>query len=325
MTEADSSDDVRLVLRLVGQVVRTGPFPPFPYDTWSDDAVGDATARLYLAKGTAIAAEAAVAAGGDRGHLERRLLKTIRNFFKDEAKATPVGKMRNRLRTMLDRDDGFVRVCGDGVAVDGWAERDSPGAGGLLWHGDREELSTAAWRVAVPALVVFNKAGPPPPETRRALLDVLGGVFEAADHLYVGDQVLATVMTHRFDEFLNGNHRDATEFTVFDPADDTTAAVGQDDYSVIDVADLAAHIWDDMSQDEHRAVGVMTVDGGQDVRRDAVQSAVGCGPEEADALLEAVFGRIVGFAAGAGREAELVEALTDMAATDPDNAEGDGL
>lgn len=316
---ADDDASVRLVMRLVGQVVRTGPFPPFPYDSWSQDAIGDATTRLYLAKGATIAAEAAVAADGDKGHLERRLLKTIRNFFIDEAKATPVGKMRNRLKTMLSRDDNFVRQCGDSVAVDGWAERDTPGAEGVLWQGNIDELRNAASNVPVPSRVVFNKAGPPPPQTRQALLDVIGGVFEAADHLYLADQVLATVMTQRFDTFLNADQRDATEFTAFDPADDTNAAIG-DDYSAIDVHDLAAHLWDDMSHDERRTVAVMTVDGGQDARRDAVMAAVGCGPQEADALLNDVFNRIVAFAADTGREAELVELLTHRAAEDSDGA-----
>ena len=182
-------------MRLIAQVVHTNSFPPPEgYDSWTIDAVHQAT-ELYLAKGAAIVAEAKAAAGGDTRHLERRLLKTIRNYLIDQAKATRVGLMRNRIATMLMRHDDFVRVDGANVPTPGWAPVDSASADGELWQGDHEELYPAAWNTAAPTNVVFNKSGPPSKQTKQALLDVIDAVFAIAGSCYLPDQTLAASAT----------------------------------------------------------------------------------------------------------------------------------
>lgn len=288
-------DDFILVSRLVAQEVRGAgnPFPPpTPYGRWSDDAVYEQTVALYEKKGFALVAEARVAAKGDQGHLERRLLKTIHNYLIDEAKATPVGLMRNRVGTMLKNNSDFERIAGPGIAVDGWAVAGSLGAAGLLWQADRAELDAAAAAVPVPPDIKFHHQGPPPRSTKNAMTEVIKAVFAAADGFYLADQVLAQVIHERFDEFLHPEERDATEFRssmeVVDDLDGGTEL----GYLDVEAEDLAEHIWIEMSYDERKAYPMLGVDGDEQVRRDAVMFAVGCGPHEADAIISSVFDRI---------------------------------
>lgn len=215
MSDSDEEDELGLVVRLVWQVVRKSPFPPPDgHGSWTIDAVTDQAVNLYLAKGAAVVAEAKAAAGGDQGHLERRLLKTIRNYMIDVAKSTPVGLMRNRLATMLLRHPDYVRLD-DSTAhpLDGWAPARSPGADGELWHGDEDVLHVAAANTQVLPGVKFNKSGPPPPVTKQALLAVIAAVFAAAGDCYLPDQTLARVVARRFDEFLDPDNRDVNAGT----------------------------------------------------------------------------------------------------------------
>lgn len=296
----DDDEAALLVARLVAEVVRSSSFPPpSGYDRWSDDAVWELVATLYEKKGATFVAEAHVAAD-DATHLERRLKRTIWNNLKDEAKATPVGLMRSRLATMLRRDEGFVRIEGEGIALAGWARVDTPGAGGLMWQGDTGELQAAAWTVQVPHDLRFNSSGPAPKATRETLRKVVVVIFAAADDLYLPDQPLARVVTHRFDEFLNVNGRDATEFVTRsvdqpglggEPAAAAGAVAGPDPSDDVDAADLADYIWTDLSLDERRAVGVLGITD-NDEQRQAVQDATGCGPSEAAGIVAGIHHQI---------------------------------
>src|SRR5689334_16235033 len=113
MTDTDSELDVELLANLVAQVVREpgNPFPPpDDFSWWSDHAVWAKTQDIYQKKRKSFVAESRAVAGASQGHLERRLLRSIRNFLIDEAKTMPVGLMRSRLKTMLEQDPGVVRV-----------------------------------------------------------------------------------------------------------------------------------------------------------------------------------------------------------------------
>jgi len=313
MTDAD--DDFRLVARLLAQEVRGSgnPFPPpDEHVRWSNEAVYEKTVALYEKKGMTLVAEARAAAQGDRGHLERRLLRTIRNFLIDEAKATPVGLMRNRIGSMLRNDPDFVRITGDGVAIDGWAVAGTQGETGRLWQADRAELDAAAAAVRVPPDLKFHQQGPPPRATKQSMTEVIKAVFVSADGLYLPDQVLAHVIHKRFDEFLGPEERDATEFrSNFEIVNDLDGEIDFG-YADVETEDLADYIWTDMSYDERRAYPLLGVDGDETARREAVMFAVGCGPQEAEAIIASVFDRIR--TADLGDDARLVlEALSRRA------------
>jgi hypothetical protein len=298
MSSFEEEDELTLVIRLVWQVVRQSSFPPpGDHDSWTETAVMDQAVDLYLHKGAAIVAEAKAAAGGDQGHLERRLLKTIRNYMIDVAKSTPVGLMRNRLATMLLRHPDYVRLDDAGNPLDGWASAGSPGAHGELWQGDEDAIHAAAARTPVPPGVKFNRSGPPPPVTKQALLDVITAIFTAAGGCYLPDQILARVIARRFDEFLDPDKRDVSDTTsptapahlaVYGPADPTA----EDQFDRVAAADAADWIWVEFSAEERSIYPFLDIPETPDARIAAVILILGCGEGEAEAILEAMFAKI---------------------------------
>lgn len=298
MLNYDDEDELALVVRLVWQVVRTSSFPPpDPHNSWTNDAVADQAVDLYLAKGGAVVAEAMAAAGGDQGHLERRLLKTIRNYMIDVAKSTKVGLMRNRLATMLLRHADYVRLEGDNAPLAGWAPVGSPGAAGNLWQGYEDTLHAAATNTVIPTGIVFNKSGPPPAATKRALLDVIAAVFAAAGGLYLPDQTLASIIARRFDEFLDPDGRDVSDYTSpVDPetirelssADPTT----DDHLERIEAADIADWLWVEFTWEERSIYPFLDVPEDEDSRIASVVLILGCGEEEAKATIDAMLAKI---------------------------------
>lgn len=298
MSNFDGESELELVVRLVWQVVRKSSFPPpDPHNVWTTDAVVDQAVNLYLAKGGAVVAEAVAAAGGDQGHLERRLLKTIRNHMIDVAKSTPVGLMRNRLVTMLRRHTDYVRLEGAEHPLDGWAPIGSPGATGDLWQGDEDTLHAAATGVRVPGEIVFNKSGPPPAATKQALLDVLAAVFDAAGGRYVPDQTLAKVVARRFDEFLDPDGRDVAAYTrpadpetisEFDSADPTA----DDQLDRVDAADIADWLWTDFSWEERTVYPLLDIPENDAGRLASIVLVLGCGETEAKTILEVMTAKI---------------------------------
>lgn len=298
MPNYEEEDELSLVVRLVWQVVRKSSFPPpDPHDSWTNDAVVDQAVTLYLAKGGAVVAEAMAAACGDRGHLERRLLKTIRNYMIDVAKSTPIGLMRNRLATMLLRHPDYVRLEGDSHPLAGWAPVGSQGATGDLWQGDEDTLHAAAVNAPVPTGIVFNKSGPPPAATKQALLDVIAAVFTATGGGYLPDQTLARVVARRFDEFLDPDGRDVGAYaspanpqTISDlgPADPTTQSL----LERIEAADVADWLWVEFSYEERTIYPVLNIPEDDDGRIASVVLILGCGETEAAAILDAMFAKI---------------------------------
>jgi hypothetical protein len=78
----------------------------------------------------------------DDASLERLLVMAMKNWLKDQAKATEVGKLRRRLESVLGKDPRFVAVK---TGHDRWA---LAGQTSMVWQGDIDELHAAAHRVA---------------------------------------------------------------------------------------------------------------------------------------------------------------------------------
>ncbi len=298
MSSYGEEDELTLVVRLVWQVVRKSSFPPpGDHDSWTETAVTDQAVDLYLHKGAAIVAEAKAAAGGDQGHLERRLLRTIRNYMIDVAKSTPVGLMRNRLATMLLRHPDYVRLDGAANPLAGWAPAGSPGARGELWQGDEESLQAAAARTPVPPDVKFNRSGPPAPVTKQALLNVITAIFTATGDCYLPDQILARIIARRFDKFLDPENRDVSDAT--SPTDPGHLAsygladlTAEDQFDQVAAADVADWLWVEFSADERAIYPFLDVPETLDARIAAVILILSCGEGEAQAVMETMFAKI---------------------------------
>ena len=165
---------VALLLRLGRQVGRRSTFPaPDGHDIWSDDAVVDLIGAMFVEKPQLVVG--CVVKAHDDASLERLLLVAIRNWLKDQAKATEVGKLRRRLENVLGGDPRFVSIK---TGQDRWALTEHGSKG---WQGDIDQLHAAAHRVrGVQITTRWNTSGPTPRRTKDALIAVAYGVLSEA-------------------------------------------------------------------------------------------------------------------------------------------------
>lgn len=184
---------MELLVRLTRQVA-WGRFPPPPqHRTWTDEATRDAVTDLILSKGWVELISAAAASSTDQRSFELVLLRTIRNWFIDQAKATVTGRMRRRLQTLLAQDPRFKparRLLGD----DGWTE---PHFGEAVWTGDVDALFIRSAHFATEPLDELNAAGRTSAANRGRILGYLGGVFQLALGA-LREQLLAVFVVRRY-------------------------------------------------------------------------------------------------------------------------------
>ncbi|MFI8631273.1 hypothetical protein ACIGEP_01585 [Microbacterium sp. NPDC077663] len=186
---------VSLLIRLVGQIGRTSSFPPpLGHPRWSDQAVIDYVGSiLSTSRGRGMVINCAVTATSDAS-LERLLLVSIRRFLIDEAKATPVGRLRRRLRTLLAKDSRFVSADRLLAGEEGWSV---PGNGDAVWDGGVAELTRLTSSVQVAAIDRLNTAGPTPAAARHSLVTMS---YEAVTRAVgaIRAQLLARFLHERF-------------------------------------------------------------------------------------------------------------------------------
>jgi hypothetical protein len=272
-TGAIGDETLDLLRRLSAQYTRTHSFPPPDgYDRWNDEAVDDLLAAMFSDKGPAFVM-ACLAGASDQASLERMLLATIGNYLKDGAKRTERGKLRRRLRGLLERDPRFVRFAAAQVGVDGWALAGTPPE---FTRRSIAELQGAALAVRGVSVTRWNTAGPTPTGTRHALLTVAEAVLAAAEGI-VGDDDLARVLESRFALIA------PPRFTQLDyPGLPGEAATHPDDEPSVLVAvdDRAEDLWQSLTQLERSLLPHL---GEPD---DVLATISGVGPREARAIAD---------------------------------------
>jgi len=229
---------VRLLIRLVGQIGRTNSFPPpLGHPRWTDQAVIDYVgSMLSTSRGTGVVVNCALSATSDAS-LERLLLVSIRRLLIDEAKATPVGRLRRRLRTLLTKDDRFTQADRLLAGEEGWSV---PSNGDAIWTGDIAELIRLTASVRVAPIDRLNTAGPTPAAARRSIVMMsFESITRAAGAIRA--QLLARFLYHHF-------ALDAAGPTTPTSADSDTRALSIDPED--DVAVLARRIYDALSVEE---------------------------------------------------------------------------
>src|ERR1700712_578865 len=167
-TNTVGPETVDLLIRLVGQSSRTSSFPPpLGHSAWSDQAVIDCVGSILASeRGAGMAIGCALQAGDDRS-LERLLLTSIRRFMIDEAKATPVGRLRRRLRTLLRKDGRFLAANQLLAGDEAWT---IPANGNNVWPEDIAKLEQLTASVQVAPIDRLTRSGPTPPAARESLL-----------------------------------------------------------------------------------------------------------------------------------------------------------
>jgi hypothetical protein len=184
--------------RCVRAVARAGNFPPPEgHPSWTLDAVIETAHDVFAdSRGPQRLVELAVKASDDASF--RRLLEqVVRNYLRDQARATTKGRLVRRLRELLEADPRFAVV-----------PRDRPGARNIelsdgttpgVWNGRLSDLVAAAYKVTEVSVVRWR------PEARRqspvadaaSLTAVCEAVLRAAGaSLPVSD--LADVVAARF-------------------------------------------------------------------------------------------------------------------------------
>jgi hypothetical protein len=136
----------------VRAVARVGNYPPPEgHGRWVLDAVVETAHDVFAdARGPQRLVELAVKASDDASF--RRLLEqVVRNYLRDQARATSKGRLIRRLRELLDVDPRFSIV-----------PRDRPGAGNVeladgttpgVWNGRLSDLTSAAYKVTDVSIV----------------------------------------------------------------------------------------------------------------------------------------------------------------------------
>lgn len=236
---------VGLLIRLVGQTGRTNSFPPpLGHPRWSDQAVIDYVGSiLSTARGTGMVTNCAITAVDDSS-LERLLLVSIRRLLIDEAKATPVGRLRRRLRTLLAKDGRFISADRLLAGEEAWSV---PANGDAVWTEDIAELTRLTASVRVTSIDRLNTAGPTPAAARHSLVTMSHEALTRAAGA-IRAQLLARFLLHHFALDAAGPTTPSTEgagvpVLTINPGDDVAVLARRiyDDLSTEDVAVLSDH------------------------------------------------------------------------------------
>lgn len=183
---------VNTVHRLMAQIARSSSFPPPEgHSRWDDDAVSDAVGQLFADKPAFVTMGWALAT--DDRTLERVFLRTIKNFLIDQAKGTDTGKLRRRLRGLIDKDPA-VAAGKLPTGEDAWWLADGPSE---EWFGDVADLDRAASQVRGVRVTTLNPAGPTPAATVAALMAIVHAVLATAGGA-VRAQGVTRVVERRF-------------------------------------------------------------------------------------------------------------------------------
>jgi hypothetical protein len=125
-----------------------------------------------------------------------RLVRTsIANELKDQAKATEAGKMRSRMRTLLNKESDFVDATGLYGGDPAWT---LAGLEEAIYTGDWEDLLRAPALKTIHPIEHLNTAGPTSRENAAKLVGAARIILEAAGGA-VRDQVLATALVKLFE------------------------------------------------------------------------------------------------------------------------------
>jgi hypothetical protein len=186
---------IELLQRLVAQVTRPGTFPPpGGHQRWSDQAVLDHIGTLLSRKNGMGFIVSCFLKSDDQGALERQLLSAIKNDLIDEAKATPVGKLRRRMHTLLSRDSRFVDASSLFASQAAWS---LPENRVVPSYADVDELFALTVTVEAAPIESLPPAGRTPRAARESLLTMTHSALKAVDAA-LRAQTLANFLTRRF-------------------------------------------------------------------------------------------------------------------------------
>src|SRR5262249_30040066 len=170
--------------------------PPEGHQFWTLDAVVETAHEVFAdARGPQRLVELAVKASDDSS-FRRILEQVVRNYLRDQARATTKGRLVRRLHELLEADPRFVTSTREraGRTV-GLSDDMTPG----LWNGQLRDLTVAAYKVTEVSVVRWRAEARrrSPVADAASLLAVCEAVLRAAGAaLPISD--LAEVVAARF-------------------------------------------------------------------------------------------------------------------------------
>lgn len=193
-----SDDGAQLLYDTVAAVVRFSSMPPpRHYRTWSAEAVIE-VAHDFLAHAQTKRRLATIALEASDDASAGRLLETaVRNYLRDQARATDRGALMRRLRDVLAGSERFVQVPPKQVGAGRWV---LVGAADVEpWGGNIDDLVAASWEADGISVVRWASARRRGPTATRETLERFVEVVlrEARGAVRLDD--LARVAEQRFD------------------------------------------------------------------------------------------------------------------------------
>ena len=169
----DDGETIDLLLRLALQAARRiGPPPPDGHASWTKGACRELVSDTYIRKGQFVE-KALLATVTDRA-LELYLLSVFENVLRDQGRETELGKLIERLKTILGQAGQFIRH------VSPYAAWRLDTALNTAWQGDIGHLIRAARKLRGIAVTEWNTAGKTPKVTQDAIVRVCEVALEEA-------------------------------------------------------------------------------------------------------------------------------------------------
>jgi hypothetical protein len=244
-------ETLELFVSLVPRVAHRHGFPPPDRQRWSREVCLEWVLDLVDKKGLELGAKL-YALAVDEDTLVKVVWRTIENELKDQAKATTVGKLRSRMRTLLTREDDFVDATLLFAGDPAWTLE---GLGDVIQEGDWEDLLRTPALKSIDPIDALNTAGRTPKVTADKLIMAARILISAAGGA-MRDQVLCAALVTLFE-------LDEPEIYVIrdNDGDDDEPPLGvtaspEDNMIAVAAANV---IWSELSLDEGRALVVLDV------------------------------------------------------------------
>ena len=192
-------ETVALLVRLTRQAGRGFP-PPLGHSRWTEDAALDHVGALLDRKDGLGFVRACFTRARSQDQLERLLLTSIRRDLIDEAKATPIGRLRRRLKNLLTGDQRFKFVRELFGGEDAWNLHENREEAS---HLGMDEVLALVEDVQAPMSLDLPSSGPAPRSAQEALIKISHAALQRAAAA-LRAQTMARVLARRFD--LEGIH-----------------------------------------------------------------------------------------------------------------------
>ncbi len=188
-------ETVDLFISNVPSIAKRHSFPPpDSAPAWTRDVCEKWVVEFFEKKGNEAAVKL-ITRATDEASFTLLVRRAIENEMKDQAKATEVGKLRSRMRTLLAKDSDFLDATQLLGGDHAWTFSEH---GETVFGGDWEDLLTAPELKAIEPIQELNHSGPTSRENAAKLVGAARIILRKAGGA-LRDQVLARALMKLFE------------------------------------------------------------------------------------------------------------------------------